>query len=265
MPELPEVETFRKYIDSTSLHKKISSTEVKNTRILGKVSSASLKRNLNGTKLTATKRHGKNLFVELSNHKWIVMHFGMTGFLKYYKNSAEAPGHVRALINFSNGYHLAYNCTRMLGKIDLVDDISGYIEEKKLGVDPIEGKLSVKDFCKLFNNKKSVSIKSALMNQNILAGIGNIYSDEILFQAGVHPATHVNRLKENDLKNIYQKMNSVLKKVISVKADHEKLPGRYLIRNRNYDKDCPMCSGKIKKKTIGGRSSYFCNKHQKKR
>lgn len=264
MPELPEVETFRKYIDSTSLYKKINSTEVKNTRILGKVSSASLKRNLNGAKLIATKRHGKNLFVELSNDKWLAMHFGMTGFLKYYKNSEEAPGHVRVLINFSNGYHLAFNCTRMLGKIDLIDDISGYIKKKKLGVDPIEGELSIKDFYKLFKNRSGL-IKSVLMDQNILAGIGNIYSDEILFQAGIHPATYVNRLTENDLKNIYKKMNSVLRKVISVKADHEKLPGSYLILNRNNDKDCPKCNGKIEKKTIGGRSSYFCNKHQKKR
>lgn len=263
MPELPEVEIFKKYLDSTSLHKKIKSAEVKNIKILGKVSSASLKRNLKDAKLKSTKRHGKNLFVELSNNKWLAMHFGMTGFLKYYKNNDHAPGHVRVLINFNNGYHLAYNCTRMLGKVDLINDVSGYIVKKKLGIDPIESKLNVKDFCKLFKNK-SGSIKSVLMNQNILAGIGNIYSDEILFQAGIHPATPVERINESDIKTIYQKMNSVLKKVISVKAEHEKLPGSYLILSRNKGEDCPKCSGKIEKKTIGGRSSYFCSKHQKK-
>lgn len=264
MPELPEVETFRKYIDSTSLHKKIDSAEVKNTRILGKVSSASFKRNLKGAKLNSTKRHGKNLFVEISNNKWLAMHFGMTGFLKYYKDNEQAPEHVRVLFNFNNGYHLAYNCTRMLGKIDLIDDVSGYIEKKKLGTDPIEGKLGVKDFYKLFENK-SGSVKSALMNQNILAGIGNIYSDEILFQAGIHPADKVNRLQRNDFKKIYQKMNSVLKKAISIQSDTEKFPGSYLIVNRNNGEDCPRCTGKIKKQTIGGRSSYFCNEHQKKK
>lgn len=263
MPELPEVETFRKYLDSTSLHKKINSAEVKNTKILGKVSSATLRSNLKGTKFNSTKRHGKNLFIELSNNKWLAMHFGMTGFLKYFKNLDEAPGHVRVLINFNNGYHLAYNCTRMLGKVDLINDLSGYIEKRKLGADPIEGKLKIKDFYRLFDNK-SGPIKSALMNQNILAGIGNIYSDEILFQAGIHPATHVNRLRRNDLKNIYQKMNSVLKKAILVNADPEKLPGSYLISNRNNGKNCPKCSGKIMKKIIGGRSSYFCSIHQKK-
>ncbi len=264
MPELPDVETFKKYLDSTSLHKNIHSAEVKNTKILGKTSSASFKKTLKGTKLKSTRRHGKHLFVELSNRRWIAVHFGMTGSLKYFKNNDEAPGHIRVLINFHNGFHLAYNCTRMLGKVDIIDNVETYIEKKKLGIDPFEGKFSVKDFYKLFKNRTG-SIKSALMNQNILAGIGNIYSDEILFQADIHPFTNVKRLKENDLKNIYQKMNLVLKKAVSVNAELKKLPKTYLVENRKKDEDCPKCSGKIVKKTIGGRSSYFCTKHQKKK
>lgn len=264
MPELPEVETFRKYLDATSLHKKILSAEVKNTKVLAKISPALFKRTLKDTKLKSTKRHGKHLFVELANGKWVTMHFGMTGFLKYFKNSAEAPGHVRVLINFSNGYHLAYNCTRMLGRVDIVDDIDSYINKKRLGTDPIEGKLNQNDFYKLFKNR-SGSIKSVLMNQNILAGIGNIYSDEILFQAGIHPDTNVKKLKKDDLKNIYHKMNLVLNKAVSVNAEFEKLPKTYLVENRKKDISCPKCSGKIKRQTIGGRSSYFCNKHQKKK
>jgi formamidopyrimidine-DNA glycosylase len=191
------------------------------------------------------------------------MHFGMTGFLKYFKNSDEAPGHIRILINFNNGYHLAYNCTRMLGKVDIIDNVETYIEKKKLGIDPIEGKLKPKDFYRLFKNR-SGSIKSVLMNQNVIAGIGNIYSDEILFQSGIHPFKNVKKLKENDLKNLYQKMNLVLKKAVSVNAEFEKLPRTYLVENRKKDKNCPRCGGKIKKQTIGGRSSYFCSRHQKK-
>jgi formamidopyrimidine-DNA glycosylase len=264
MPEIPEVETFKKYLDSSSLHKKIHSADVKNTKILGKTSSNSFKRTLKGAKLKSTRRHGKHLFVELSNRRWIAMHFGMTGFLKYFKNNDEAPGHIRILINFSNGYHLSYNCTRMLGKVDIIDNVETYIEKKKLGIDPLEGKINVKDFYKLFKNR-SGSIKSALMNQNILAGIGNIYSDEILFQAGIHPVSDLKKLKEKDFKNIYQKMNTVLNKATSVNADPEKLPKTYLVEKRKKDENCPKCSGKIMKETIGGRSSYFCSRHQKKK
>ncbi len=150
-----------------------------------------------------------------------------------------------------------------LGKLISLTTYPGILEKKGLGIDPLEVKLNVKDFYKLLNNR-SGSIKSFLMNQNIIAGIGNIYSDEILFQTGINPATNVNKLKENDLKNIYQKMNSVLKKAVSVNADHEKLPRNYLVDNRKTGADCPKCRGKIKKQTIGGRSSYFCDKHQKK-
>ncbi len=264
MPELPEVESFRKYMDSTSLHKKINSVEVKNSKILGKISPSALKKNLTGNKFKSTKRLGKNLFAELSNKKWLTMHFGMTGYLKYYKKEEDAPGHVRVLINFDNSYHLAYNCTRMLGRVDLIDDLSKYIKKKRLGIDPIEDSLNLKDFYKLFN-RRSGSIKSVLMNQSILAGIGNIYSDEILFQAGIHPGTNVKKLKDNDLKSIYRNMNSVLKKAISVNADSDKLPRNYLVTHRSSGEDCPKCKGKIKKQTIGGRSSYFCNKHQKKK
>jgi formamidopyrimidine-DNA glycosylase len=264
MPELPDVEYFRKYMNSTSLNKKIVGVEVKNSKIIGRISPAALKKQLMGNKLKITKRLGKNLFAGLSNKKWLTMHFGMTGYLKYYKNNQDAPRHVRLLINFDNGYHLAYDCMRMLGKVDLVDDLPGFIKSKKLGVDPIEDKLSFKEFSGLFKSKNG-SIKTGLMNQSILAGIGNIYADEILFQSYIHPVSNIERLSEDDLKKIYQKMNTVLKRAISVNADHEELPTNYLLTHRKAGEDCPKCGGKIKKHTIGGRSSYFCSKHQKKK
>ena len=100
MPELPDVESFRKYMDSTSLNKKINSAEVKNTKILGKVNSGKLKRELKGAKFKSTKRHGKNLFVKLSTDKWITMHFGMTGYLKYFKKQEEASRTRESFIQF---------------------------------------------------------------------------------------------------------------------------------------------------------------------
>ena len=264
MPELPDVENFKKYMNSTSLHKQISSVEVKSSKILESISSGELKKHLKGKKFKSTKRYGKNLFAKTSNKEWLRMHFGMTGFLKYYKDESEAPGHTRLLINFSNGYHLAYDCSRKLGKIDIVDNIDSFIEKKKLGADPLEDNLSSKRFKKLIS-KRTGTVKSFLMNQKIIAGIGNVYSDEILFQAGIHPASLLNKLKKADIKNLYKKMNTVLKKAISANADPEKLGSKYLLPNRENETMCPKCSGKIKKKTIAGRSSYFCSKHQKKK
>jgi formamidopyrimidine-DNA glycosylase len=264
MPELPDVEYLRKYMNSTSLHKKIVGVEVKNSKIIGRVSPAALKKQLKGNKLKVTKRHGKNLFAGLANKKWLTMHFGMTGYLKYFKNEEDAPRHARLLINFDNGYRLAYDSMRMLGRIDLVDDLSMFIKRKKLGVDPVEDKLSFKEFIELFNGRNGL-IKTGLMNQSIIAGIGNIYADEILFHADIHPESNIKKLNEDDFKKIYQKMNSVLKKAIAANADHKELPADYLLRHRKAGEDCPVCAGKIMKQTIGGRSSYFCSRHQKKR
>jgi formamidopyrimidine-DNA glycosylase len=264
MPELPEVESFRQYFNSTSLHNKIKEVDVLNKKILTKVSPALLKRNLKENKFESTDRIGKNMFALLSNKKWLTIHFGMTGYLSYFKNKEDAPKYTRLLIRFDNDYYLAYDCMRMFGKVGLIDDLTKYVKEKKLGIDPLDEKLNLKKFYELFNGRTG-TIKSALMNQSILAGIGNIYSDEILFQAGIHPALNIKKLKEADLKTIYRKINSILKKAISVKADYEKFPQGYLLHDRKPGTDCPKCSGKIIKKTIGGRSSYFCNKHQKKK
>ncbi len=262
MPELPEVESFKKYLDSTSLHKKIKDVDVKSKTILANVTSRSLQIRLKNQKLKSTFRHGKYLFAETSKGEYLIFHFGMTGFLKYYKNPEEASKHIRMQINFSNGYHLGYDCARKLGRIDLVDDYQKFIEHKKLGVDPIREKINLGLFKEIIKGKKG-SAKSLLMNQKIFAGIGNIYSDEILFQAKIHPNSDLKKLSENDIKEIYKRMKSVLSKAIDKEADPEKLPQKFLLHYRKKGEDCPLCSGNIKKSTIGGRSSYYCSKHQK--
>jgi formamidopyrimidine-DNA glycosylase len=262
MPELPDVESFRRYMDSTSLHKKIKNVEVKSKTVLAGISPRALQTRLKGEKFKSTFGHGKYLFAETSRNDFLVMHFGMTGFLNYYKNSEEASRHIRMLINFTNGYHLGYDCRRKLGRIDLVDDYKEFLKKKKLGVDPVKEKISFSSFREITNGRKG-SVKTVLMNQEILAGIGNIYSDEILFHAKIHPNSSFEKLKEKDLNEIYNRMKDILKKAISKDADPDKLPETYLLHYRRPGKDCPICSGKIKKSTIGGRSSYYCSKHQR--
>ncbi len=262
MPELPDVETFKRYMNETALHHKIDKVNISAPKLVKNVSAATIKRRLKGQKFDAIKRHGKYLFAHLNNDYWIIFHFGMTGYLKYFKDQNEQPPHVRMQVNFSNNYHLAYDCRRKFGEIDGVTNPDDFIKEKELGPDPIEDEIDFKTFKELFNNRTG-AVKSALMNQQILAGIGNIYSDEILFQAKIFPGKSLNKIDDKELKKIYRMMNKVLEKAIKVKADPEKMPNFYLIHHRNPGDDCPKCDGKIKKKTIGGRSSYYCNKHQK--
>lgn len=263
MPELPDVEGFRQYFNYTSLNKKILKIDVNAVEMLRRISSRSIKMNLKNTWFTKTDRHAKYLFAFTNNGKILVLHFGMTGSLKYYKNEKEEPDHTRMLINFTNGYHLSYNCPRKLGKIFLINDKQEFIRNKQLGPDPISDNFNLKTFKELLNGKRG-TIKSTLMNQKTISGIGNIYSDEILFNSNIHPASRTEKLNDDQVKKMFHMMRKILHKAIEEGVDENNMPRTYLLPNRAPGEDCPRCNGKIKKKTIAGRSAYFCDKHQKK-
>ena len=184
MPELPDVEIFKRYLDATALDQKITRVSVQNRTVLRHISPQAIARKLKGRKLESSLRHGKFLFGQLDKNGSVIFHFGMTGFLKYFKHESEAPEHTRVRMDFSNGPFLAYVCPRMFGEVDYTTDVNKYINERGLGPDALA--LTSKEFKDRFAGKKN-SIKSALMDQKLLAGIGNVYSDEILFQARVHP------------------------------------------------------------------------------
>src|SRR5215207_5968721 len=190
MPELPDVEAFKRYMDATSLHQKIRFVGVRSEKILGDFSARTLQSTLKGRTFESTRRHGKNLFAGLDGGGWMLMHFGMTGRLTYFKDPDEEPLHSRLLFAFDNDNHLAFVCQRMFGKVDLIEDPEEFAREKGLGPDALD--LDGGSFRERLNGTRG-GVKATLMNQKILAGIGNIYSDEILFQARLHPRTSVAR------------------------------------------------------------------------
>ncbi len=264
MPELPDVEIFRRYFLSTSLHKKIRAVDIKSRDMLKEVSAEKIKSTLERNSFMSALRHGKYLFMETErDEKWLVLHFGMTGFLKYYKDLDHRPGHERLLVYFSNGYHLAYDCQRKLGTISLTDSPDAFIKKRQLGPDALNPDYSLESFAEDFRKIRG-KIKSALMKQKYIAGIGNIYSDEILFQAGIHPGVQSSRLKKKDMENIYRQMNHVLKTAIEAHADPGRLPSSFIIPHRQEGDICPKCKAGIEKEKIGGRTAYYCPQCQKK-
>lgn len=263
MPELPDVEVFRRYFKHTSLNKKILRVDINAVKMLRDVSSGSLRMNLKNTRFIKTSRHAKYLFAFANNGKILVLHFGMTGSLKYYKNDEQKPEHTRMLITFTNGYHLAYNCPRKLGKIFLVNDKQKFISNKQLGPDPLSDNFNLTTFRELLEGKRG-TIKATLMDQKTISGIGNIYSDEILFNSNIHPASKTEKLNDDQVKKIYHMMRKILQRAIKESVEVNNIPRTYLLPNRVPGEDCPRCKGKIRKKTIAGRSAYFCDNHQKK-
>lgn len=262
MPELPDVETFRRYLAATSLHKKIKAVNIRSREILEYASASQLKKGLKGKHFETTRRHGKYLGALLDSRRCLVMHFGMTGFLKYFMKIEKEPPHERLLISFANGYHLAYDCQRKLGHVSLVGSFDRYVEKKGLGPDVLASDLDFNTFKKAVAGRRA-SIKSVLMNQKVMAGIGNIYSDEILFQAQIHPKIRGNQLPDKALRSLFAARRNVLQTAITHQANPEEFPRSYITRGRGSNGKCPKCQGQLTKTTVSSRTAYYCKHCQK--
>jgi formamidopyrimidine-DNA glycosylase len=256
MPELPDVEVFRRYLNATSLHQTIERVRVQDKRLLEGISTARLSKELTGRELEQTRRHGKHLLVKTGGPVWLALHFGMTGFLRYFKKTSKQPDHVRLTIEFENGFRLVFDNQRRLGRIALASDPDRFVADNQLGPDALEG-IDPDGLRKLVGSSRA-RVKAALMDQKKLAGIGNVYSDEILFQAEIHPERKSNRLTRQEVGGLYRGMRRVLKTAIDVGADPDRLPRSYLIPRRQEGASCPRCGDAIALISFSGRSAYHC-------
>lgn len=259
MPELPDVEIFRRYAEKYALNKEITGIEYKDDSML-ESGKSKITRSLKGEPFVGTRRLGKYLFLKSKSKNWLVLHFGMTGQLKYFDNSSQEPEYSRFIIQFDNHHSLACISRRKLGKIEITDDPDDYISGNELGQDALE--MEWGEFYEIMSSKKG-GIKNALMDQSKISGIGNVYSDEILFQERIHPKNNIGKLEKKQLRSLYETMREVLKEVIKHGADPENLPDRFLLSNRKEGAKCPECNGTIQKITINGRGTYICPDCQK--
>jgi formamidopyrimidine-DNA glycosylase len=259
MPELPEVEKARRYLEATSLLQTIREAEVKDERILAKVSAERLHECMPGQQFRYVLRHGKRLFLKLHDSLWLALHLGLTGRLVYLESGEQEPRHTRLLISFENGNRLAFDDPRIFGEVGLAKSPEAFLEERKIGPDALQ--LDREGFLKIMSGRKGL-IKPALLNQSLIAGLGNLYADEALFQAGICPKTW--GLDDMQLEVLFSSIQEVLRTALSTNADLEKLPDSYLLPHRYPGGMCPRDGTLLMHEKIGGRTSYFCPVHQKK-
>jgi formamidopyrimidine-DNA glycosylase len=258
MPELPSVEIFKKYFDENALHQPIKVVKVISPEMLVDVSSLEMIRSLENSEFTDSYRYGKYLFGKLDNDLFLFMHFGMTGYF-HYGSSENSSKHPRLEIYFSNGNHLAFDDARKFGKLGITSDPDEFIKMKKLGPDALHVKL--KEFREIFKGRKGM-IKPLLMNQNIIAGIGNLYADEILYQSNIHPVTHADKLDSKDWNLLFQNTNKILLKAIEYQDKTQSLPQSYLLPHRHQKGHCPE-GGDLEVIKVGGRTTFLCPHRQK--
>jgi formamidopyrimidine-DNA glycosylase len=260
MPELPDVETFKRYFDATSLHQRILAVDVRNAYVLKGVSKRELAEQLEGRCFESSCRHGKHLFVRANADLWLRLHFGMTGSLSYSKDNKDEPPHTRVLFTFEKGGRLAFDDQRMFGEVGLLKDVREFLKKRGLGPDALDVDLA--EFKKILGKRRG-AVKSILLNQKLIAGIGNIYADEILFRGHMHPATEVSRLDHKTLAKLFRAMRYILQRAIKAKADVNHMPRLWLLPHRAKGGKCPRCGRELKSAKIGGRTAWFCAHCQK--
>jgi formamidopyrimidine-DNA glycosylase len=262
MPELPDVEIYRQDIERHALGRKVASAAVDADRMLRGVSASSLRDAVRGRTLDSARRVGKHLLLQLGEGGgWLHVHSGMTGRAVVYGEGDDAPAHARLRLDFEDGGHLAFTSQRKLGEFGLVDAPESFVRDRGLGPDPWEEGFDRKGFRDRLAGRRG-SVKSALMNQEVLAGLGNVYVDEILFQAGLHPEIPVTDLDENTLGELHATMVQVLRTAVERGADPGRMPEGWLLPHREDGASCPRCDGTIVKARVSGRSTYRCDRHQ---
>ncbi len=275
MPEIPELEAFKYVVKTHCLHKKIKNVESSNKKLI-KISFPKFKKELVGHPFDATERKGKYLLIYTSD-RILVMHFALTGFLVYAKNPDEKVRFTSVKFIFSDDSVLHWISIRQFEKIWLVKNIDEIKGLSTLGVDAL--KISKKEFLELAQKYSTKNVKAFLMDQTILAGIGNEYSDEILFQSSIDPHHKIKDLSKSACAKMYTQMKKILKYAITLRIkdikkmpeqnflsnkDRETFKSSYLQAHRHTDMMCPKNKNhRLKKVTIAGRSTYYCPIDQK--
>ncbi|MDO8264875.1 MAG: bifunctional DNA-formamidopyrimidine glycosylase/DNA-(apurinic or apyrimidinic site) lyase [Candidatus Parcubacteria bacterium] len=289
MPELPEVETIVSGLKKRILNRRITDVWTDFAKIVKKPGFQRFKKEIIGKKILDVKRRGKNILIYLSQEKILLVHQKMTGhfLVGKWKKAGEkwkavtkgplsddsANQFLHLVFRLNDGKQLALSDMRKFAKVELWNEKNMKDNEsiRNLGPEPLEKNFSFAKFLKLFSERKG-KIKQVLMDQTVVAGIGNIYSDEILWAAKINPLKDVSSLKKDEFRKIYLFMKEILKKAIKEGgesiSDFRNIEGnkgafdRYRMVYRRENEKCSRCGVLIKRIKLGGRSAHFCPKCQ---
>ena len=273
MPELPEVETYRRQFNKSVKGRKVVDVELLFEGVVRHPSPRAFVRRVKGKTLGEAERRGKFLIIPFDSGDILVLHFGMTGVLHYLDPDEERSPHTRAVLKLDDGRELRFIDIRKLGALYLVKgrDFSKIPELANLGVEPLSREFTLKRFTEAIGGRRQ-QLKQFLMRQDVIAGIGNIYANEILWEAGLHPLKSTADLSPEEIQRLYKAIRKILKEGVQLRGcsieeflDLYGRPGRYEERLKAYQREgepCPRCGTKIVRITVGGRGTFYCPKCQ---
>lgn len=277
MPELPEVETIRRELERDVVGKRIKTVAAPGARSIRRhTNKKQFISRLEGAKITAVERRGKYLVVKLDTEDLLVIHLGMSGQLLRTAAKDEVAKHTHVTITFTQGGQLRFVDPRTFGEMFVTtpEELTSEVPElAHLGYDPIEEPKSWQDFGRLLL-ARPMKLKAFLMDQSIIAGLGNIYSDEILFAAGLRYDRLSNTLSTQEMRRLSRSLVETLHDAIkyggSTLADEQYVDitgkkGEYQDHHKVYDREkqaCRRCRATIVKSKFQGRSTFYCEQCQ---
>ncbi|HAP93004.1 MAG TPA: formamidopyrimidine-DNA glycosylase [Desulfotomaculum sp.] len=274
MPELPEVETIKRTLEAKLKGLFITAVEIFLPKLIRTPVPEEFQSLLAGQTIQRLERQGKYLLFHLSQNLTMIIHLRMTGRLVYSLPGTPLTPHTHAIFHLNNGYQLRFSDTRQFGNISLVpadnlDKVSGL---NSLGKEPLSQEFT-REYLKKQLRRHRAALKPLLLNQSFIAGLGNIYADEVLFRARIHPRRLSNTLTPREATRLFHAIQDILKEGIENRGatfrdyvDGNGTAGNYqnLLKVYNREgKPCPKCSKTIVKLRIGGRGTYFCPYCQK--
>ena len=277
MPELPEVETVRRGLQATVIGRTVVAVEATGARTVRRQGAEELRQRLLGRRLVAAGRRGKYLAVELDSGEALVIHLRMSGQLLLVADASHprAP-HTHVVLGLDDGSELRFVDPRTFGEMYVAGEVGDDglpAELGHLGVDPVVDGLSASRLADVLGRRR-VAVKVALTDQRLVAGIGNIYADEICFLAKVRPDRRCPTLQPADFRRLAKAATSILGEAIEARGSSLKDAryrdisgelGDFQHRHAVYGREglpCPKCGRPIVRLRIGGRSSFFCTRCQ---
>ena len=281
MPELPEVETVARGLRRTILGRRILAVRLGKTDFID--NPADLEQHLPGRKIEAVDRYGKFMLLRLSPVQGteegstngdtapasLLVHLGMTGQIGSLPAAEPPVKHTHVFLELDDSRELRYTDPRRFGRLAYLDQSALETELPRFGADPLE--IPAASFVLQARARRS-RIKALLLDQSFLRGVGNIYADESLWRARIHPARLASSLSSGQAKALHRALQQVLRRAIAMHGssisdfrDAEGEPGWYQQQHRAYDREgrrCYRCGAKIRRMIVAGRSSYFCPRCQ---
>ena len=274
MPELPEVETVRRGLEKLILGKKITSIDIRYPKMI-KTDLDQFQKELPGQVVKSMGRRGKYLLFYLTD-KVLISHLRMEGKYFYYPDQVPERKHAHVLIHFEDGGTLVYEDVRKFGTMELLapELLDAYFVSKKLGPEPTEQDFDLEIFRGALKKSKK-PIKSHLLDQTLVAGLGNIYVDEVLWRAKVHPSRTSNSLSTQEARKVHDEIIKVLGEAVEKGGSTIRTytnafgeDGTMQEFHQVYDKTgqaCSRCGAIIEKIQLGGRGTHFCPKCQRRK